>query len=101
MVVEKLAVETPALVVIDPVPVATAAPVQVALAYRVKVTTPVGATEVVLVKVAVSVTAMGTPAVPVTGLATVVILGVAWPMASCSWASPHPVVNAALLASPA
>jgi hypothetical protein len=95
-------VDTPALVLIAPVPLTPAtAVVQVLFEYSVKLTDPVGATLVVPTKVAVSLTGViATPAVPVAGLAWVVIVGAALPTTICSLLAPHVVVKPVLLASP-
>jgi hypothetical protein len=74
--------------------------VHAASEYRVKVTEPVGATAVVLVKPAVSPTVVDVPTVIDAGLATVVIPGLAAFTVSCSLLSPQDVVKALLLASP-
>jgi hypothetical protein len=68
----------------------------------VKTTEPVGGTDVVFAKVAVSDTgSIGTVAVPLSGAACVVIVGDAEFTVSCSLLSPHDVVKPLLLASPA
>jgi hypothetical protein len=98
----KLAVETPALVLMAPLPLTPAtAVVHVLFEYNVKLTDPVGAAFVVPAKVAVSLTGViATPAVPVVGLVWVVIVGAALPTTICSLPSPQPVVKPTLFASP-
>ena len=89
-------------IVPDPEAAGTAAVVQVAFEYRVKLTEPVGAAAPVAEKVAVSDRlAIVVPAVPVDGEATVEIVGDALPTEICSFESPQVVVNPLLLASPA
>ena len=99
-----VAVETPAVVVMVPLPLtpATAELAEhVLLEYKVKLTDPVGAAAPVELNVAVSLTGLiVVPAVPVAGAATVVIFGDAFPTEICSFESPHPVVNALLFPSP-
>ena len=94
---------TPAVVEMVPEPEAagTAAVVHAASEYKVKLTLPVGTAAPVTEKVAVSERfEMFTPAVPVEGLATVVIVGEALPTAICSFESPHLVLNPLLFESP-
>jgi hypothetical protein len=69
--------------------------------YSVKVTDPVGAAAPVVENVAVSDTVILVPNVPSVGFAIVVIVGEAGPTTISSLASPHLVVDALLLASPA
>lgn len=78
----KLAVDTPAVVLIVPLPLTLGTVLQVLSLYRAKLTDPLGAVPVVPENVAVSLRlGMSTPTVPVAGLACVVIdnpLAAAW-----------------------
>jgi hypothetical protein len=99
---ENVAVDTPPLVTIGPVPdTPGTAVLHVDSEYRVKVTDPVGAAAPVAENVAVSDAEMFTPAVSAAGDATVEIDGDAGPTTISSLASPQLVVNGLLLPSPA
>lgn len=82
---EQLAEDTPAVVLIDPVPLTPAtAVVHPASEYTAKLTEPVGGTVLVPTKVAASLTVRLCPAVPAAGFAVVVIVGEALPTTRCS-----------------
>jgi hypothetical protein len=78
--------------------VITGVPVQPLVEYRLKVTFPVGLAPPD--SVAVSLAVIPTPTVPVVGLATVVTVGVALPITTCSLLPPQAVVTDPLFASP-
>ena len=100
-VVEYCAVDTPDDVPIKPGPVMPVGMVQALSEYRVKNTEPLGGTDVVLPKVALSPTMSVDPTVVVAGVAWVTIVGDPGPTTISSLASLQPVVKGLLFASPA
>ena len=97
---EKVAVETPPAVLIGLLPPTEVGVVQAPSEKSAKVTLPVGATEVVSWKVAVSPTVVAVPTVTLVGAAWVVIVGEAGETLSSSLASPQKVMKPLLLESP-